>query len=157
MAVNASLLALARAEMHRAKHWRIGRMCAHVVTLLLAISGLIVSNGTATYLLAAGAVASEVTAWTMRYLAKAHHDRAERGLRAAEQRKHLDPAAAAGIEAEIVGSVSDWARKHTDRFDARRERVLVLASVPVGQPVGGRRRRGSPRNCRRTAPGACSG
>jgi hypothetical protein len=117
MVASPSLLALARAEMRRAKHWRIGRTCAHVVTLLLALAGLIVSSETATYLLAATAVASEGTAWTMRYLAKVHHHRGERGLRAAEQRKHLDPAAAVGIDAEVAASVSGWARKHAARFE----------------------------------------
>jgi uncharacterized membrane protein YbhN (UPF0104 family) len=78
----ASLLALSRAEQEVAKKWFVTSRLAHVITLLLTIPTLFVSEGIA-YFLAFVPLASEVVAWLLRFFADRRHSLAEEGRRRA--------------------------------------------------------------------------
>jgi hypothetical protein len=78
----ASLLALSRAEQEISKKWFVRSRLAHVATLLLSIPTLFVGEGAA-YYLAFAALASEVVAWLLRFLADRRHSLAEEGRRRA--------------------------------------------------------------------------
>jgi hypothetical protein len=78
----ASLLALSRAEQEISKKWFVRSRLAHVATLLLSVPTLFVGEGAA-YYLAFAALASEVVAWLLRFLADRRHSLAEEGRRRA--------------------------------------------------------------------------
>jgi hypothetical protein len=78
----ASLLALSRAEQEISKEWFVRSRLAHVATLLLSVPTLFVGEGAA-YYLAFAALATEVIAWILRFLADRRHSLAEEGRRRA--------------------------------------------------------------------------
>jgi hypothetical protein len=109
------LLQLARAELHRAKQLRTCRVAAHGLTLIVGAVGLSMS-GHGTYVISLLAVVTEAAAWTFRQQSRAHHQRAELGLRIAEARRFYDPATAVGADAEFRSEISRWACAHASEF-----------------------------------------